>query len=390
MNSKNFFWSSFLVFAFTIPLSQFISVRILVCLTIVAAFMIRDIGTHVFMLKNSWDLLLYGCVLAVGLIYSEDLSTGLSVMESNFSFLAIPFVISRCPQIDKERLDQVLRAFRLGLIVASVICILVAVRNYFQHHDIKFFFFYDFTDVIDSHPTYFAYFIIFSITIELFKLYSLPTGIKLAERVLIILFLFGILILTGGQTAFIAVLFVFSFFILKFLMEDKTYQGKVNTGLITLMLLALFSVSQAEKQFLRIDFKDSWERIVLWESAISAIPNPLLGVGTGDSRAALHDYFSDHGLTRFAAENFNSHNQVIQILFSNGVFGLAFFLIISIRPLVTAVQNRNVLVILCFFPFLVYGMTEAFLGRYQGIVFFVLLHQVFCASMRLEESISIN
>jgi hypothetical protein len=28
------------------------------------------------------------------------------------------------------------------------------------------------------------------------------------------------------------------------------------------------------------------------------------------------------------------------------------------------------------FPFVIYGMTEVFLGRYQGVVFFVLCHQI--------------
>ena len=54
------------------------------------------------------------------------------------------------------------------------------------------------------------------------------------------------------------------------------------------------------------------------------------------------------------------------------------------RPLYLAVKNKNILAILCMFPFLIYGMTEVFLGRYQGVVFFALLHQVFIMEMNLD------
>jgi hypothetical protein len=50
-----------------------------------------------------------------------------------------------------------------------------------------------------------------------------------------------------------------------------------------------------------------------------------------------------------------------------------------VRPIYLSVRNRNILGTLIFFPFLIYGMTEVFLGRYQGVVFFALLHQLFMA-----------
>ena len=40
-------------------------------------------------------------------------------------------------------------------------------------------------------------------------------------------------------------------------------------------------------------------------------------------------------------------------------------------------KNNNSFGVLVFFPFLIYGVTEVFLGRYQGVIFFALLHQVF-------------
>jgi O-antigen ligase len=149
------------------------------------------------------------------------------------------------------------------------------------------------------------------------------------------------------------------------------------TGLIVLMLSCMFLISVVENGNRAFALNDSWERAILWESAISANATPFFGVGTGDYKIALNDYYTKHNLEQFASESYNAHNQLIQLLFSNGVFGLLAFSIMIGRPLYLAVKKKNILAILCIFPFLIYGMTEVFLGRYQGIVFFALLHQIF-------------
>jgi O-antigen ligase len=388
MNVKICFWWAFLLFVFTIPISQFVSVRLLLLLLFVSFFTKTKENNSFSFLKNSWDILVYISMLAIGLIYSQDLNTGLAVMETNFSFLAVPVVISRCPVIDRVKLNEVFRAFKIGLLVAALICLCFATYQYIQKPDIQLFFFYKFTDVINSHPTYFAYYIIFAISVELFSVYYDKARYPIILKYFTILFLFLILILTGGQTAFIGILFVLSFFILKFLIEEKTIKKKIAVGFVVLMLSCMFLISMIVKEVPLKDLNDSWERAVLWDSAISAINNLFLGVGTGDYRIALNEYYLNHGLARFANESYNAHNQGIQILFSNGLLGLFSFGIMIIRPLFLAIQYKNILTILCFFPFLVYGVTEAFLGRYQGVVFFALLHQVFILTMQTEKSFS--
>jgi len=122
---------------------------------------------------------------------------------------------------------------------------------------------------------------------------------------------------------------------------------------------------------------DYWERLVLWESALKATPDMIWGVGTGDYKNVLNEYYVSHDLSKFADSSFNSHNQFIEVLFSNGLIGVVSLLLLVGRPLYLSVRNQNVLASLTFFPFIIYGMTEVFLGRYQGVVFFALLHQSF-------------
>ncbi len=375
-----YFWRAFLLFVFTIPISQFISVRLLVVVLLFSVF-IKGGNKFGIYITRSWDIILYISILVIGLIYSNDLKAGLNVMETNFSFIAIPIILSCLPSLDKPRMNQIFRAFGLGLIIASSICLTFAIYRYIHNPDIHFFLFYEFTKIISFQPTYFAYYLIFAISIGLFFVFNEAESTNYLIRYFTILFLFFVLILTGGQTAFIGLLFVFSFFILKFLVEEKSFKRKADTSFIAFMLFCMFLVSLEEKKFLIMEFNDSWERGILWESALSAIPNLFLGAGTGDYRSVLNEYYQQHGLAQFAVENYNSHNQIIQLLVSNGILGVLSYCIVVLRPLFIALQNKNVLTILCLFPFLVYGITEVFLGRYQGVVFFVLLHQLFIIFM---------
>ncbi|MCX8492174.1 MAG: O-antigen ligase family protein, partial [Cyclobacteriaceae bacterium] len=121
---------------------------------------------------------------------------------------------------------------------------------------------------------------------------------------------------------------------------------------------------------------DYWERIDLWQSAIHANTNPLIGVGTGDYNLVLNEYYRTHAMAQFADGNLNSHDQFIQLYFSNGILGLLGFLIILARPLYLSVRAQKLLGILLYFPFLIYGITEVFLGRYQGVVFLSFVHQI--------------
>jgi O-antigen ligase len=115
--------------------------------------------------------------------------------------------------------------------------------------------------------------------------------------------------------------------------------------------------------------------MTLWESALRANENSWLGVGTGDYEKVLNEYYQKNNMGHFAKSNLNAHNQYIQLLFSNGIFGLIAFLIMLLRPLYFSVKHQDLFGVLIFFPFILYGITEVFLGRYQGVIFFALVHQ---------------
>lgn len=369
------FWL-FLVFVFSVPLSPVISTRLLI--VALAAFLIFNFRSLSFnyLVREGWDILLYAIVLMTGMAYTTNVQSGLKILETNFSLLAV-LVIAQGQLGNKENLKNVATSFIAGLAVAGLICIVYAFSRY--SGDTGIFFSYELTSPIGSHPTYMAYYLIFAITILLFALYDeeIKGNWTIAVTALV-LFFFAVLILTGGITAVVSLLFVFTFFILKYIVEDKRVSRNTTVAVVIAMLAFLFIVHSNTVFGTQLESgSDYWERADLWKAAVRANTSMLLGVGTGDHMDVLHNYYVAHGMEEYARENFNAHNQFIQTFLSLGVIGLIALLIMMTRPLYFAVIARKPLGVLMFFPFLVYGMNEVFMGRYQGVIFFCMLHQLF-------------
>jgi O-antigen ligase len=364
------------VTVFAIPLSQYASVRLLVLAAILSLFVGRGRETAISLARSSWDVGLYLLALLVGILYSDDVVTGMRLVETSFSLLAVPLVLARLQQHEEVSLPSVVYPFAAGLITACLICLANAFIQYGATGDVEVFFFERFTGVLNLQPAYLAYYLIFCIGFGLYKVFYGELEERRLLAIVVILFFFTMLILSGGSTAFISLVLIFSFFVLKFLLEERqSYKRVVFVG-VCFMLVVMFLVSSLHFWNEWSLQNDSWERYALWESAIRANPNIWLGVGTGDYRLVLNQYYQSHGMTEFAQESYNAHNQFIHSFFTIGLMGCLALIWMMIRPIIVAIRTHDILSILVMFPFIMYGMTEVFLGRYAGVVFFALLHEL--------------
>lgn len=370
----------FYAFCFTIPLSPFINARLQAVLLVITLMLFGKHFSFGAWWKQSWDLSLLFLVLLLGLLYTTDQAMGWRQLETSLSLLSVPLLLVGFTRFAKAPIHHAFYAFAAGVLLASLICLGNALAEHFVTGQWSPFFYSQFTTIIDSHPTYLAYYLIFVITYGLYSLYyDLPKNF-IPIGVGFIIYLFIILLLTGGQTAFISLLLTFSFFVSKYLLDQKTERTSLVALLVVILSIGWFALMVLEQENDRFKFisdqNDYWERMNLWESAIRANKNFWIGVGTGDYNLVLNDYYRSHNMGEFANENLNSHNQFIQLYFSNGIIGLMILFIILAHPLYLAVREQNLLGILLFFPFLVYGITEVFLGRYQGVVFLSFVHQL--------------
>lgn len=381
----NLFNGSVLACAFFIPIASGISTRILVVALALSLFLPNPGLTIESIVRRTWSVVFYFLVVLVGLIYTENFETGLALVETNLAFLAIAIISIRVPAITEQAYNRIFYALTAGLFVACTVCLGNAIVRYSSGQSADVFFYYELTTVINSHPTYLAYYLIFSITILLYLVYYHRALIFFPLPVLfgLLLFFFVSLMLTGGRTAFISMLLIFSFFVLKYLLEPPASSKRAIFVLVCVMIAGMFVFNYQASNFISTSTGDYWERSVLWEAALEANTSVVFGVGTGDANEVLNEYYRQEGLEDFAQDNFNAHNQFIQTYLSHGLLGLVAVVVLMGRPLYQAATSQKPLGILVFFPFIIYGMTEVFLGRNQGIVFFALIHQVFVTYYQL-------
>jgi O-antigen ligase len=377
----------FALFVFLIPISQRLSAGALILLVLVTPLAVKR-RKWMDGVRASWDLIVYFVVLVIGLLYSTDIAQGFRVLETSLSLLAVSFVVgffSR--EIDLK--TGIFYPFAAGLWAAGSICLFRAGQAYYGGAGVEAFFFERFTSAIDTQPTYFAYSLIVGIAAGLYVLHYDEVKSK-AGIILTVAFLLCNLLLTGGQTTFISLQMILAFFVLKFLLGERTKENTLFFLLVLAMMACVFLYTFQLRTLPVFDAvrnqNDYWERWALWESAFKANRDVLLGVGTGDYNAVLNAFYRDHNLGSFAARNTNAHNQYLQSYFMNGVLGLVALLVALARPLHLYARRGSPLGILMIFPFVVYGVTEVFLGRYQGVVLFALLHQWVIARQFSEES----
>lgn len=375
---------SILIFAFTIPISQYLSSRLLV-LTLILS--LPKISLRRAALAGS-DLLLYFVLLICGLFFTQDVPLGLRVLETSLSMLAMPLIFSGLRDIRENRMQIIWFSFCGGVCLASVMVVVHAGMRYWATGNSNVMIFYELTGLLDFQPTYFAYFLVLAITCALYLLEFNESYAPSWLLRLVVIGLFAVLMLTGGRTTFISMLMIFSYFILIHLLSLDRRKNWGTFGIIIGMTIALFAISNYV--YNAGTFSDSWERFDLWTSAIRANDDVFFGVGTGGGRKALNEYYIQHGLDQFAEDNMNAHNQYLQTYLSHGIVGLVALLILITRPLYLGFRANYSLAILLIFPFLIYGMTEVFLGRYQGIVFFVFLHQLLIAYLSSSKQLPIS
>ena len=372
----------FLLFCFSIPISQLVSSRLLILLAVVSLF----VGHRPFQWKaftqQWWDVGFYYLVLVAGVAYSQNTDLGLRQLETSLCLLALPLVVYRLGPLYKPDLTQLFQAFVLGLAVACAICLGFALYQYSvsSQPSIDFFLYENLTKTIDVQTTYFGYYLVFGITFTLYKFYFEMHRRHLLAAIAVIIFFFFVLMLTGSQTVFISLLFVFSFFIAKYLVQRTTKRESLAIVFVVVAIAILgIWTTQSQLQERKGIHTDYWERFDLWKAAIQANNNIWIGVGTGDYEDALNQYYLSHQMEDFAKSNLNAHDQYVQLILSNGMLGLFAFLVMLVRPLYLATAAKDLMGVLLLYPFLLYGITEVFLGRYQGVVFFGLVHQALTA-----------
>jgi len=235
---------------------------------------------------------------------------------------------------------------------------------------------------VNQHPSYLSMYVIISVFIALESWFD--KKLKITERiawlVISVSLLIPIYFLSSRSGILTIILLVPIYFFFKF---RKKRKGLILVLSILLILVALYPIIHSNERVKLVlnEVSDGSlkqkaiqdGRVIIWRSALSIVKNNLVfGVGIGDGRTELLKEYKKIGNKDLIENNYNVHNQFLEILLENGIIGLIFFLAILVCMVTIIFFNKNLLYGMFVIMMLVFFMFETILYRLAGVAFFSL------------------
>ncbi len=242
------------------------------------------------------------------------------------------------------------------------------------------------------HPTYTAAYVVFGMCILYFGYKKSYIGFSKfwVYPALGMLFLYSMLLLSLA-----GILFLLAFTAIFFLLKIYQRYGKIVaffSAIATPILLyfTIIGIPQIEgewsgakwyvDQYLKnptafveqhkYPMSGSEVRLVMWTISGDLCAKYPFGVGTGNLDEVLGTRLRELGQSEMARENYNPHNQFLQIALEIGVFGLTTFLLLMGFCIRTAFKYKNWILLIVILNLVFNCLFESMLQLQSGIIFY--------------------
>ena len=362
-----------------------------------------------------WTLpfLLYYLILLIGMLYTDDVSRGLVMLDKKIIFLAFPIIVATDRALSAKFLGFLKRSFVYSSSAAVLVCLMLAAYSFFQgspteNFDIRtneyfmlfhpgaspawpYFSYIELANGVGIHPGYLSMYLVFCMVILFTENYQTRN-----ERIINSILGFMIvctLVLLASRTATLAFIGSATYILVKKNQEKqfKVYIPIVLSSLLLGLLLWLIPVAKfrvIEEPMITkykadttvTDWNSVSYRLLEWQGSWSVIKaNWFAGVGTGGNRKAVA-HFYNHFSSSTAGLDLNAHNEYLQVWTESGVLGIITFLLcltVGVFPLRYDSSYGSFVII-----FGVMCLTESMGELQKGITFFCLFQSLFLGTER--------
>jgi O-antigen ligase len=329
-------------------------------------------------------IILYGLYL-VGVLFTNHPSIAGKYLEYKLAFLIFPLLFFF--QLPQKLKVQII--FRWGILGIILVLILSVLNSYKCGRETVCWISSTFSYI--HHPTYLAQFLTFFFFGAIYgctqnwKWFSLKGTIFLCLITLI-----GILLCFSfaGIITFFASLIVVLFYVIskKFSLTTAIISSLLFTiGSILFLKSApqvkddWFTVNRITNEYINSpsDFIQSRTyplsgtevRLVMWTAAVQTMKKYPFGVGTGNVDEKLSETLIKLHQNELAKENYNPHNQYLQIGVELGVIGMLFLFFMFGVLMWKSLKSKNYLLFFLIFTLFLNCFFESMLQRQSGIIF---------------------
>jgi O-antigen ligase len=316
---------------------------------------------------------------ALGLWLSEDISRVLKDIGRVVPLIVIPLLVSMHKKQDFD-LKNIYKFLGFGLFSGMLICWYFIVESILSKADpakqASYFFQWIYTDFnlvkpLGGHPSYFAILIVLFISAVSFSKEFKSFRNNKMKLVLLLIPFFLFLIETSSRIGVLTVLAITLYHAIR--------QVNVKLLLSVVALIFIVGLSSIKFDYLGSKFKKmisqdgevSIERVDRWKEIVDVFKDKeklFIGAGSGDARLIYREAYSQGGFDLALKENYNAHNQYLEFFVSNGIIGV--FLYLLVLCYIINQTHKEINAIHFFLIFVIFSLSESFLGRSQGVMIF--------------------
>jgi O-antigen ligase len=329
-----------------------------------------------------------------GMLYTENVKTGLSHLEVKFSLLLFPIVLPGMRDVLMKNFRKIAWAFVFGNLTASVICLVYAAYRLIATGE-NYFFYSDFS--IFNLPTYSSVYVLFSMAILFYFIteesFQYTFKIKLL-CVAGILFFACIVFLNYSRAALVSGIVAFAFTAAFYFVKRKKwfwlFTCIILPALVTAGLFKYHPRFEPIRRFVAMPLDSlppsSGDNIairymVAKQSVKLVKENFWLGTGTGDVKDELMKKYSSLNMVAAEHERLNAHNQFMETFIGLGIIGFLVLVLMVFEPLYSGMRENNILKIAFAILIAINFLFESMLNTEAGVIFYafftVLLATVF-------------
>ena len=399
---------------------------LLVLLTIPLNYAVNSIAIGIFVVttlfcikksnlrldKNVLLLAFLFLLMAVSLLWTADFHASMRALSKELPLLVFALSFMTFPSFDKTKKQIVLKYYSIGMCFYLLYFLIRAIIRFSISKDSGVFFYHELVteDLNAIHVSVYM-------ALAFFYFYSkkAKSKVDLMVSLLVLIFIF-LLSSKNIIIVFIGLIFVFELFYSKVKLNQKK-------GLFTVLLLCsifiLFSSKIKERFLVEIDSNkventsdsltdevhvvsvyEAWTKdkfkqndffpgaafrvyqIRIFKEMLEEDVVFFSGYGLNASDFRIKEKGKEHTVfsgdaTHDGYQNKNFHNQYVQIFAETGVLGLLLILLIVSLNLRNAIKSKDFVAISFSVLMISLFLTESFLSRQRGVVFFAILFCVF-------------
>ncbi|WP_025743750.1 O-antigen ligase family protein [Aquimarina pacifica] len=380
------FWNSLFVAFFLLPLGINLPTPFFMLSIVFGVAMIFKTKRKFVLDKSVLLFPLYFIVMLFGLIYTENLSSGLELVQRSLTLLLFPIIFLFVKE-DAATVRRLFDFLLLGLLVSFFINIIRTGCDLIWHlNDINksneafsfiegiyrewhhFFIGDSFSKSVNSNYI--------SIYILLVLSYYLKNKIESRLRFVVIVILFFYLFLLASVSAYLILWIMSLVLIFEIVDKEKKYIMLIVFVLGTILFLnnpKLTDIYSRIKYYNKIEGYEvntsAKSKILAWDASIKLIKDaPILGYGVGDANDVLISKYKELEYRLNYQNRYNSHNQFLQTYLQTGIIGFGVLVSIFVVLAIRMKRSRNEFSV--FLILLISLLFESMLVRFSGIVFF--------------------